>query len=70
MMHQCRFINKRTTLMGMLIMVEAKGARAGIIWEISVSSKFRYEPKTILQKHLLEKKKKKSKVAHTEGFIS
>ena len=56
--------------MGMLIMVEAKGARAGIIWEISVSSKFRYEPKTILQKHLLEKKKKKSKVAHTEGFIS
>ena len=56
--------------MGMLIMVEAKGARAGIIWEISVSSKFRYEPKTILQKHLMKKKKKKSKVAHTEGLIS
>ena len=51
-------------------MVEAKGARAGIIWEISVSSKFRYEPKTILQKHLMKKKKKKSKVAHTEGLIS
>lgn len=55
--------------MGMLIMVQAKGARAGIIWEISVSSKFCYEPKTTLQKHLI-KKKKKSKVTHTEEFIS